>query len=486
MSAATSVLAAHPWHWLLFAFYLLVTTGLAWRGGRHSQGGDGFAVGGGRMNPWLAGMTLGACLASSSVFVIMPGFVYADGLPALIGFTLPLIAGLGLGLVLFAPPFQRLGKQVAALTIPHWLGARYESPMLRRSFAALNVLNIAYLVLITVGCGYVMQAALGVPYTWAVVGIVCFVFGYTAFGGAWAHALTNSMQGAVMLVMALLIFGAGWQHWADGSVVAVLADSGATAPDSLLFSTSLEVWLVPFVMGIALSTQPHLLTKALYVQGRRELGITVVTGMLAFTLFSLVLFAGVYARLALPEAVPQDQAMAAWLSLAFPWEPLGALVSVAILAASMSTLDGLLVAVSASVGNDLLLGSRDASDPKAVWLNRAVLAALAVATVAIALSPPKLVLVLGQLGVYGLVAASAGPLLAGLYRRGALDPRIALFSAGVALAVHFGLALTVVGNPGLSASIAVAIAAPLGFLPVGLLSRAPAADQPVRSQTIME
>ncbi|MCB9777039.1 MAG: hypothetical protein H6742_00580 [Alphaproteobacteria bacterium] len=459
---------AHPWHWSLFLVYLVVTAALAWQGGRKDQEGGGFAVGSGRMSPWMAGLTLGACLASSSTFVIMPGFVYADGLPALLGFTVPLVAGLALGLVLFAPPFQRIGKRVAALTIPHWLGERYGSAALRKAFAGLNVLNVAYLVLITVGCGYVMERALGVPYEAAVVGIVLFVFGYTAFGGAWAHALTNSMQASVMLVVALAIFGAGWQHWQSGAVVETLVASGTTAPDSALFSSALEVWLVPFLMGLALTTQPHLLTKALYVEGRGALGRTVAIGMGTFVVFSLVLFAGVYARFDLAQAVPQDQAMGAWLAVAFPWEPVGALVSVAILAASMSTLDGLLVAISASVGGDLL-GTGQAGTRRGVWLNRAVLGVLALLTIGVALSPPKLVLLLGQLGVYGLVAASAGPLVGGLFRRGPLSPRWALLSAGLALVVHFGLGLTVVANPGVSAAIALAVG-----VPIGLLAPAPA------------
>lgn len=458
---------ALPWTWIFFAVYLVLTAGLAWRGGRRSQGGASFAIGSGRMNPWLAGLTLGACLASSSVFVIMPGFVYAEGLPALVGFTLPLIAGLGLGLALLAPPFQRLGKQVAALTIPHWLGARYDSPLLRRVFSALNLLNLAYLVLITVGCGYIMQRALGLPYELAVVGIVLFVFGYTAFGGAWAHALTNAMQGLVMLAMASIIFVAGLQHWRSGAVLDVLQSSGWTAPESPLFATALEVWLVPFLMGLALSSQPHLLTKALYVQGRRELFVTIATAMMAFCVFSLVLFAGVYARLDLPAPVPQDQAMAAWLARAFPWEALSALVSVAILAASMSTLDGLLVAVSASVGNDLLLGGGDAGSRRAAWLNRLVLAVLAALTIALALRPPALVLLVGQLGVYGLVAASAGPLLAGLFRPGRLSAQAALSSAALALLIHFGLSLGAgVENPGVCAALALLVSVPVAFLPL--------------------
>jgi len=272
------------WAWGLFALYLIITAALAWRGGQQTSGKDSFAIGNGHMSPWVAGMTLGACLASSSMFVIMPGFVYADGLPALIGFSVPLIAGLLCGLVLLAPRFQEIGADAAALTVPHWLGSRFESPKLRQLFSGLNILNIAYLVLVAVGCAYVMEAALGVPYRISTVGIVLFVFGYTGFGGAVAHAFTNTMQGAVMLVMAIIIAASGASLWADGRVLSTLAQTGLTAPGSALFSTVWEVWLIPFIMGAALTTQPHLMTKALYVLGRRDLGWTILIAIITLSL----------------------------------------------------------------------------------------------------------------------------------------------------------------------------------------------------------
>lgn len=466
MSAAIAALQAHAWAWALFALYAVTTAWLAWKGGQKSSSKEGFAIGDGRMNPWVAGITLGACLASSATFVLAPGFVYKEGLPALIGFTLPFIAGLAAGFALFAPVFQRSGAHYGALTIPHWLGARYESPGLRRLFSALNILSVAYLVLITVGCGYVMQAALGVPYAGAVVFIVLFVFGYTGFGGTYAHAFTNALQGTLMLGVALLIFASGLEQWADGRVMGFLHAGGLTAPGSPMFSSHAEIWGVQFAMGVALTTQPHLLSKALYVEGRRALWTTVGLGMLAFALFNLVLFAGIYAANTLPAGLPQDQVMGKYLVAAFPWAPLSALVTVAILSASMSTLDGLLVAISASVGNDLVPGKGG------VWANRAVLAGLAAITLALALSPPKLVLIFGQLGVYGLVASAAGPLVVGMFAPGRLSARWATVSALAALAVHFGLALSkITGNPGVSAAAALAVGLPLAA--VGAL-RAPA------------
>ncbi len=444
------------WTWALFAVYAVATAALALRSSRGTESAKTFALGDGHMHWGMAGITLGACLASSATFVLAPGFVYAEGLPALIGFSVPLVAGIAVGLGALAFRFQDVGGALGALTLPHLLGARYESDGLRRLFSALNVLNVAYLITIVVGCGYVMEAALGVPYRWAVVGIVGFVFAYTGLGGATAHAWTNSLQGGVMLLVSVVVFLAGAHRLPE--VAADLATTGLVAPGSVLFSTSFEVWVVMFAMGFALATQPHLLCKALYVQDRRDLRRALVTGVLSFTVFCLVLFAGAYARLDLAAGVPQDRVMATWLAATFGAGPVGAFVSVAILAAAMSTLDGLLVAIAASVGNDLLPGRGS------VWGNRAVLAVLAVATIGVALSPPRVVLLLGQLGVYGLVAASAGPLLAGLLLRGKLPAWAAGASATVALAVHFGSAMFL-SNPGLSALAALCAGVPVAVVP---------------------
>lgn len=438
----------------LLALYAVFTAWLAWRGGQQMKGdASAFAIGDGKMSPWLAGLTLGACLASSSTFVIVPGFVYAEGFAALFGFTVPFIGGIALGLLALAPRFQDRGAEVGALTLPHWLGERYESVAVRRFFAASLILEVAYLVLITVGCAYVLEASLGVPYHTAVVGVVVFVFGYTGFGGALAHAYTNGMQAAVMLVVATLIFLSGAGLWADGSVVDALMADGWTHEGSVLFGSMAEVWVVPFLMGAALSTQPHLLTKALYVKGRRDLSITLAVGLGAFCVFNLVLFAGVYASLTLAADVPQDQVLAKYLVEAFASMPVvGAFCTVAILSASMSTLDGLLVAVAASVSNDLL--------PQGVGVGtqRGVLLALGLLTIGIAWSPPSLVLVLGQVGVYGLVAASAGPLLLGLLRDGPLPASAALWSGSTALIAHFSMVLSgLTPNPGVAASVGLAV-----------------------------
>lgn len=456
--------------WFFFVLYALVTLGLALLGRKDAGSVSGFAIGSGAMNPLVVGITLGASLASAATFVLYPGFVYKDGLAGLAGFSIPLVLGLLTGLVVFSPRFQDIGASASALTVPHWLGSRWDDFNLRRLFAGLQILNVAYLVLIVVGCAYVMESSLGIPYHAAVVGIIAFVFFYTGLGGATAHAFTNTLQGILMLIVSLTVFFGGMHLWPEAWES--LQSTGWTAPGSKLFSTSFEVWVVPFLIGIALTTQPHLLAKALYVKGRKNLGIVIASGIGTYMTYALMLAVGAYARVILPAGLAQDKVVGEYLQVAFTWPVVGAAISVAILAASMSTLDGLLVAIAASVGNDVLRSKGS------VWVNRGVLVVLALATIAISWSPPKLVLILGQLGVYGLVAASVGPLLAGMWLNGPLRRWPAWIAALVPLFVHFGLALTIVENPGVSALAGMACGIPLAFLAAAFRPSPAAAPAP--------
>ena len=64
ISTFNAAISAHPLAWGLFGVYLVVTFWLAYLGHRRTKSFEDFAVGGRSMGPGLAGMTLGACLAS--------------------------------------------------------------------------------------------------------------------------------------------------------------------------------------------------------------------------------------------------------------------------------------------------------------------------------------------------------------------------------------------------------------------------------------
>jgi SSS family solute:Na+ symporter/sodium/pantothenate symporter len=196
-------------------------------------------------------------------------------------------------------------------------------------------------------------------------------------------------------------------------------------------------------------------------------------------------FAGFYSRLTIPPeqlvdaatgSFRQDLAMTVYLKTVFPqW--LFPFISIALLAAGMSTLDGILVALSSICANDLVLNlidrfgqgnlSEEARLSLAYKLSHLILIAIAATAFIICLDPPRLLGIFGQVGVYGMAVAAVPPLLGGvLFRRISLG---LVWSASVAgLVVHFVLYIfgaklfpetkLAFANPGVTASIAIIVA----------------------------
>lgn len=423
--------------WLGFGLYAAVTVFLAVRGMRKTKDLAGFALGNGDLGPILTGITLAAAIASTATFVINPGFVYAHGVSALMHLGVASFGGVLAGLVLLSPGFRhRSGK---ALTLPHWIGARYGLRPMQTYFALLNLLlAITFVVLIVKGSALVMQHTLGTGYLASLSIIVVFVFGYVLMGGTYAHVYTNALQGGLMILVALAIVFSGVHLLGDGLLEKIGAQDPdlltVTNPKSPLFASLWDVFACGFVVGLGLVAQPHILTKALYLRSDGQIRRYLLVGAVVSIIYALVLVAGLYARAVLPAGVPQDAVIPAYLAEAF--SPLiGVGISVTLLAAGMSTLDGILVSASTIAANDLFRGPMP--DGKRLALSRYVLIGMGAVAFVIALKPPELVGIFAQVGIYGLVAASLAPVALGVLTD-RVEPRHAFAAAVVGPLVHFG------------------------------------------------
>ncbi len=453
-----------PLIWGLFAFYLIVTSWLAWLGHKKTTDIESFSVGAGDMNPIVVGVTLAASIASTATFVINPGFVYVHGISALM--HLGVAAGLGIvaGLVVMSIGFRRVGKKYSALTIPQWMGQRYQSKWITTFFAGVNMLSLTFLVLIVGSLSIVMQQTLGLSNFESTFFIIVFVFSYIFVGGTYAHAYTNTLQGIIMVFIAGIIVWSGLHFLSDGfgpvldRLTAVDPNLAKTInPSSPLFGSFFSVWVSGFVIGFALVSQPHIMIKALYVKEDSDVWKYLGVCLLVSIVFTALLLVGLYAHmLELPKEAfidpntgnfRQDLVMAVYIKQSFN-PVLLAIIMVALMSAGMSTLDGILIALSSIAANDLFLNlTRDnvlkdkTAKEQGLLAHRAgqvILIALGVITFVIALNPPKLLGIFGQLGVYGIVAASLAPLLGGIVFKHIHKVPVVIAS-GVALLTHFGL-----------------------------------------------
>ncbi len=479
--------------WSLFIAYMALTLWLARLGQRKTTTLESYAVGDRKMSPWVVGMALAASMTSTATLVINPGIIYAYGLSGMLAYGVSAGIGLVAGIVILSKGFRKHGVATRILTVPQWIGERWGDPRMTLFYAFVNLLLLAMVVLICYAMAGLAMATLdlqalvgSVAFEVALAGIILFVFAYIFFGGTWAHAYTNTVQGGLMLIVSVLLIASGWDLLVSGELLSRLAAidpqlARPVNPSSILFRNVFEVFGVNLLVGFALALQPHFIVKSLYVESDRDVNRYLAVAVGAGVVFNLVMLCGLYARVGASEFVTDfmrtsgmgiDGVMPAYIVHTFP-AGLQTLISIAILAAGMSTLDGILVALSAIAANDvfLVLRRNRGADPEAeaalaFRVGRYSLVLFGVVAFVLAVLQHRhkelSVAIFAQEGVYALFAATFVPLLAGMFGR-RLPKGVVVAASITALVVHFGFRygrLTILTaadwtNPGLTATYAL-------------------------------
>lgn len=472
--------------YLVSFIFVALTFVLAYRGMKKTQSLKGFSIGNQDMSPFLIGVTMAASISSSATFVINPGFVYADGLSAYLHYGVAASLGIVVAFLLITKGFRRLGATQGSLTIPDWIYHRYGSRALSVFFALINLLSLTFVVLILVGCSLLMAGLFPISQKVALTLILLFVFSYVLMGGTYAHAYTNSFQGIMMLFISLFLFIHGFQYFEGGFLSSLQEVSQEYASvynsQSVLYNDFFSVFGSAFLITFALMFQPHILTKVFYLKEDKDVKSFIATTFVVGLIFGLMLFVGFYARLSGLEVASQDAVVGQYIVAEFSDGLVGPFILVFImltlLAAGMSTLDGILVSLSAMVVNDLyrplkikLHGQEQDQDKlaqKGLVLSRYVLVVLGLIAYALAWNPPTFVGLFAQKGVYALAAASLVPILFGVLLKRGLPVWMVWLASLTGLFGHLGLNLFGgIVNPSVSSGLA--ILASLGLTGIYLL-----------------
>jgi Na+/proline symporter len=422
--------------WTALGLYVTITLFLTIRGAMRTKDLAGFAVGNRDISPAWVGLSLTAQLTSVATFVVNPGLVYHYGLSALMG--LGVAAGLGIvtGLCLLSGPFRSVGDKVKALTIPQWIGARYESKGLRLFFAIISLSLIAFIVLIAVAIALTLFSLLQMTdinsTTGLVIGIMVFVFSYTLIGGANTSTYTNAIQAMVMLVVGIILIASGYEYLtsSEGLIAQVAAIkpelANLTNPDSLYFRNFFEVFFCNFLVGLAIVCQPHILGKSLLLKDSSQIKTYLLVGIVAGTVFVSVMIVGLYARINLESVISGDMVVPTYIAQNFS-SGIQVLISIGLLCAGISTLEGLLLALSAIFSSDIYLTlkplteeNRDIQLKKALTFGRVALIIVGIGCVYLSIQQLKnptggSVAIFAQYGVYLLFTATFLPIACGLF-----------------------------------------------------------------------
>ena len=203
----------------------------------------------------------------------------------------------------------------------------------------------------------VIEAVLGVPYNWGVLGFALTVSLYTAYGGFRAVAWTDAFQAVVMLFGVLIT--AGFAIWKMGGLSAVFDELVAQSPD-LVATPGPDNFLPPAaaisffcVWALASPAQPALITRFLACRDTKALKrACFLIGVYIALLYPCVIGIGIVGRALVPELEAADHATPATIMSAVP-PVLAGFVLAAPLAAIMSTISSFLLVSSSAIVRDL-------------------------------------------------------------------------------------------------------------------------------------
>ena len=397
--------------------------------------------------------------------------------------------GLYISLVILSKSFRTMGLKSESLTLSQWIGKRFDSKAFALYMACISLLLITFIVLICVGLTKVLSNALSSSETWVLIAIVIFVFGYMMVGGANTMVYTNTIQAILMILVAIILLVSGHEHFENGISGFVnkinQLDPQLSSPfnaSSPLFRDFFEVIFCNFVIGVAVVCQPHIITKSLMLKSDKDVNKYLLIAIIVESIFFAVLFAGFYARLTFPELkngeseLKIDGIFSAYVVKEFSVYT-GIIVIMGLIAAGISTLEGLIQSLSTTITNDIILplSKKELNTKQISILNKIVIALLGLIATYISLhqlkKPHLSVGILAQNGVYAFFSAAFVPVLFGIFVKNA--NKIAVFSASIsAIVTHFAIyymslskyTTGAVKNPAVAATYAIITAVTLALI----------------------
>lgn len=359
---------------------------------------------------------------------------------------LAMIGGGPIGILMVAKKVRKLNTKQKSLSLPDWLGDYYNSDILRVGTGLILLFNIFYIAAQFVAGARIFEYLLGMNYSTGLILITVIVVLYVFAGGALADIYTDAVQVILMAIAGIAVFISGIILFWNGGITATFAGivENLAVQDGNLVKVfnaeSLHFYAIGPVIGAitiqwAFASAPHLFNKVLGLKRERDLGKMIIVYVITASLCVLVLFGGLYSRAAIGGGIETtDLALMEYITWAFP-AIFVALFGVVILAAAMSTTDGLFVSISTVFANDIFLkflvkrGYVSISEEKAqriaFLISRWSVPLVGLAAFLLVLNPPKYMGDIMWIGISGVAAGTLGPILYAVYAKRKVSPRAA-------------------------------------------------------------
>lgn len=368
--------------YVVLILYAVMIVGVLTLTAKKSLSLNDFLLGGRSVGAWMSALSYGASYFSAVIIVGYAGSMgWQYGIAAAWAGIGNAVIGSLLAWSLLAKPVRRMGERLDVSTIPGFFEKRYNAKWMKLMAAVIIfVFLIPYSASVYKGLGTMFKMALGIDYTWCVIGIAVLAALYLFAGGYKATAITDFIQGIIMiagvvLIIIYIINGAGGLKdgleelgklsKADGNAFNSMAITGNNAEGLLsnVLLTSLGV------LGL-----PQMLHKFFAIKDEKSVKrATVISTIFALIIAGGIYFAGGFGRVILnkipyegyasaaaavdAKAMPMDNIMPTILTdktvVGIP-DALQGLFVVLLLSASISTLTALVLASASVISVDLI------------------------------------------------------------------------------------------------------------------------------------
>lgn len=377
--------------YIILAIYALSMIGIAIYTRNRSKSVNDFLMAGKKgLNGWMTAFAYGTTYFSAVIFIGYAGkFGSQYQLAAIwIGVGNAIIGSLFAWMVL-AKRTKLMTHRLSAKTMPEFFEKRYGSKSLKFTSAIIIfIFLIPYSASVYNGLSSLFQTVFGIPGWTIMIALAVLTAIYLFFGGYFATALSDFIQGIIMLigVVLMIIFflnseQVSWDistlNWFTFGSEKTGIYGDTVSLISLILLTSFGVWALPQ-------------TVHKYYAVRDDKAI--MQGTIVSTLFALIIGFGAYFVGGLSGLFPEisgvgsDYIVPEMLKIVIPMGLMG-VIAVLILSASMSTLSSVSLASASVIAIDLYKGkiNKEASDKRVNWTMRILCLVFIVISVVLAI-----------------------------------------------------------------------------------------------------
>ena len=406
--------------WMIcgLALYVCFVIYVGFLGAKKIKGLSDFAVAGESMGPIPLGLAFAASFFSAATFMGYVGFCYAWGSTGMWIF-LAIFCASTLGFILLAKGVRNSNVELKSISMADWLAKRYNSDVLRGLCSIVFIIQIFYIAGQFSAGGSLLSGMIeGLDYTSAIIGVTIITVLYVTVGGLFADVYTSIGQMCLMIFAGVFVFVSGL----------MLFKGGLTEVSDILAAQN------PYFMALK---NPKDMSKMIW------------TWIFASFCCLLVMFGGLYMRAINPSLKVADNAVIEYVKLFHP--VISTILSVAIVAALMSTACGLILVITTCISNDLFLKTlvkhgiinmeEEKAERVAYGMTKILPAIIGAISLYLVFNPPPFMGVMVWIGISGVSAATLAPLIFALFFPKIANSKAAIIGAIVGEGVYFYLYL---------------------------------------------